>query len=283
MTVQADTFGSGIDTVVAVFTGTKVNTLTYRACNDGTSQGGKAIEQASVTWHAKAGTRYGIQVGGFQNQTGPIELHLKRVTPARNDDFGSSKVITTLPASLDAANRDATNQIGEPASECGGDIGLDQTRWYQFTPSTADDLQAEATAGPGAPGYVAIWTGSSLATLVKVDCSRGSADVHADARDDLSIPGRHGRWSLRPDAVRPLPRAVGRRPRLRGPALLTRNESRARSRVGRLPAGLLLRPRWTRLKLAARAVRRARPPASGRCRHRCARRICSSAAAGAAS
>jgi hypothetical protein len=123
-----------------------------------------------VTWRAKAGKRYAIQVGGFQNETGPIELHLKRVTPPANDDFGSSTRIATLPASLGAGNRAATNQIGEPASSCSDDIGLDQSRWYRFTPSTDADLQATVNAGPGSPGYVAVWTGDSLATLVEVGC-----------------------------------------------------------------------------------------------------------------
>jgi hypothetical protein len=65
-TVTASTAGSGFDTVLAVWTGASLTTLTQVTCDDdGVSSGGPSQKSFSVS----AGTTYYIQVGGWKDTT----------------------------------------------------------------------------------------------------------------------------------------------------------------------------------------------------------------------
>ncbi|HEV2890067.1 MAG TPA: fibronectin type III domain-containing protein [Frankiaceae bacterium] len=70
-TVVADTYGSGYDTVLAVYTGSNLTALTQVGCNDDTS-----TLQSEVSFTATAGTTYRIQLGGYNGATGTAWLHL---------------------------------------------------------------------------------------------------------------------------------------------------------------------------------------------------------------
>jgi hypothetical protein len=70
--VAADTFGSDFDTVLAVWTGPALNTLSLVDCNDDT-----ADLDSEVLFHALRGTTYLIQIGGFDGESGTLEFHLK--------------------------------------------------------------------------------------------------------------------------------------------------------------------------------------------------------------
>jgi hypothetical protein len=71
-TVTVDTFGSGFDTVVAVYTGAALGSLTRIACND--DVGGTVQSQISFT--ATAGTTYRLQVGGFNGAAGDLVVNV---------------------------------------------------------------------------------------------------------------------------------------------------------------------------------------------------------------
>ena len=61
-TATIDTLGSSFDTVLAVYTGTKLNRLAVIAANDDIPSGGGA---SRVAFSAVAGTTYRIAVDGF--------------------------------------------------------------------------------------------------------------------------------------------------------------------------------------------------------------------------
>ncbi|MFM1767505.1 MAG: hypothetical protein RJA22_34 [Verrucomicrobiota bacterium] len=78
-TARVDTFGSAIDTVVAVYTGGAVNALTQVAINNNAATG---VPASLVTFAAQEGAAYQIQVGGATGfgtpaATGPIQLNLQ--------------------------------------------------------------------------------------------------------------------------------------------------------------------------------------------------------------
>jgi hypothetical protein len=60
MTITANTFGSGYDTVLAAYTGGSFATLINVACNDDTSG-----LQSQISFSATAGTTYRFQIGGY--------------------------------------------------------------------------------------------------------------------------------------------------------------------------------------------------------------------------
>src|SRR5262249_28048982 len=70
-TVAIDTFGSSVDTVLAVYTGSALPTLNLVTCNDNTASGTTA-QQSRVTFPATAGTTYRVQVGGYNSAFGSL-------------------------------------------------------------------------------------------------------------------------------------------------------------------------------------------------------------------
>src|SRR4051794_10401614 len=79
-----DTRGSGFDTYVAVYTGTRVDRLTWVAGNDVDFWVGSARAQFT----AVSGTVYRIQVDGMRGESGAISLTWNRPRPV-NDDFAA--------------------------------------------------------------------------------------------------------------------------------------------------------------------------------------------------
>lgn len=68
-----NTSGSNYDTVLAVYTGNAVNSLTLVAANDDVELG--IVIHSSVTFAAAAGTTYRIAVAGFRGDTGNVTLN----------------------------------------------------------------------------------------------------------------------------------------------------------------------------------------------------------------
>lgn len=66
-----NTFGSNFDTLLAVYTGTAVNSLTQVAANDDSGTG----NQSEVTFNATAGTIYRIAVDGYNAASGNVVLN----------------------------------------------------------------------------------------------------------------------------------------------------------------------------------------------------------------
>jgi subtilisin len=72
-TTTIDTAGSNFDTVLAVYTGSAVNSLTHIASNDDDAALG---QQSKVSFTANAGTTYQIAVDGFGAAAGNINMRL---------------------------------------------------------------------------------------------------------------------------------------------------------------------------------------------------------------
>lgn len=70
-TVSVDTFASDFDTVLGVYTGADLASLTQIACNDD-AQG----SQSAVTFEAVTGTTYYLQVGGFAGANGDAVINV---------------------------------------------------------------------------------------------------------------------------------------------------------------------------------------------------------------
>jgi hypothetical protein len=99
--VSVDTCNSDFDTLLAVYTGSAVNTLSEVASNDDALD---CSPQSAVSFSASAGTTYRIAVDGFSGATGTVQLDLEPDSSPPNgpgDDFfadvvatGSSKALT---------------------------------------------------------------------------------------------------------------------------------------------------------------------------------------------
>ncbi|HEU5106357.1 MAG TPA: hypothetical protein VFU11_11010 [Solirubrobacterales bacterium] len=165
------TTSSRLDAVLAVYTGSQLDSLTEVAANDETSApfgpGGCRGSDSAVAFEAVAGTTYRIAVDGANGSSGRFELRLEG-RPA-NDAFDSPRFIAaTLPAfASQVTNERATKQSGEPdhAGAPGG-----QSVWFEWTAPTSGRVRIATCSPEGIDldTVLAVYTGSSLGGLTQV-------------------------------------------------------------------------------------------------------------------
>ncbi len=71
-TASLDTFGSGFDTLLGVYTGSSVSALTERASNDDLSY--PLILESAVIMNVTSGVTYYVAVDGYNSASGPVTL-----------------------------------------------------------------------------------------------------------------------------------------------------------------------------------------------------------------
>jgi hypothetical protein len=218
--VSVDTCGSNIDTLLAVYTGKAVGSLTPVQSNDDGS--GKCAPASRLSFDAVANTVYKIAVDGKAGAQGSIQLEVD-ARPG-NDDFGTA---TALPGSLGiywpGSTRLATKQPGEPdhAGDAGG-----HSVWFSWTPSKSAAVEFDACTGTFDPLF-AIYTGGAVGALTPVatsdagtgECEEGGRSVAFDAVAGstyrLAIDGAggdsgHFELHLRPAIAHPRSLAISR-------------------------------------------------------------------------
>ena len=120
--------------------------------------------------------------GGFdQGGTGTYQLNIQAILRPSNDDFDNATVIGALPFSDPVDLTVATTQAGEPTPSCVSFSPVSKTVWYTFTPAETRFLIFASTNNAAFATVVAVYTGSSLATLTEVSCGGGSVVFTADA------------------------------------------------------------------------------------------------------
>src|SRR4051812_28033757 len=129
--VSTCTLGPGVDTVLAVYTGSAVAGLTPVASNDERAEARCHSSDSEVAFEASAGTTYRIAVDGKGGSEGEFELVLRGTPP--NDEFDNAEPIEP-GAFLPGDTSFASKQAGEPnhAGITGG-----HSVWYSWTPSNS--------------------------------------------------------------------------------------------------------------------------------------------------
>lgn len=171
--VDLDTFDSGFDTVLAVYTGSW-GALAHVACNDDTNS-----LQSRVAFNALAGTTYYVQVGGFGGDTGELQLNGRTgtpfVTPA-NDDRANAETLDVSGPMQTQSTRYATLEAGE-ANPC-APIGA--TVWFTFTAPSSDSLELD-TAGSSFDTVMGLYD----ADLNQLACNDDDYSLQARIRYDV--------------------------------------------------------------------------------------------------
>jgi hypothetical protein len=162
--VTFDTFGSDFDTLLAVYTGDRMEDLANVASNDESGFG----HQSMVMFSAVTGTTYRIAVAGYDHwngsgmATGTIALHWGN--PLANDAFAAAATITGNSGITAGLNEGATKEEGEPvhAGNAGG-----ASLWWQWTASENGTVRFD-TFGSNFDTLLAVYTGDSVAGLTPV-------------------------------------------------------------------------------------------------------------------
>lgn len=163
--VGIDTQGSTIDTLLAVYTGNAVNTLTLVASNDddGTPNGA-----SSLTLDFQSSQTYYIAIDGKNGASGLVFSNTKYAPPL-NDDFVNAEILSggsglITPASSPNNIRVATSESGEPlhAGQVGGG-----SVWFELTAPQSGQVIMN-TVGSGFDTLLGVYQGSSVTTLLEI-------------------------------------------------------------------------------------------------------------------
>jgi hypothetical protein len=157
-----ETRGSDIDTLLAVYTGPAVDSLSVVASNDDRSLRDRT---SVVNFDAVAGTEYSIAIDSFDpDKMGDLRLTWWIRPP--NDDFSDAETLAGGEGITETNNRLATREPEEPRHLgrcCRGDHSV----WYTWTAPERGTLTLE-TRGSRFDTIMAVYKGSALSELEKL-------------------------------------------------------------------------------------------------------------------
>ncbi len=158
------TKGSRLDTLLGVYTGSELATLSPLTSND---DPGSGTTQAEARFNAIAGTRYHIAVDGFDGANGLVMLSaaIDQAGPAPlNDNFSYASSLSGTNIEIETTNIGATREKSEPliSSTEGG-----KSLWWTWT-APADGALVLSTAGSGFDTLLGLFSGTTLVTLYSI-------------------------------------------------------------------------------------------------------------------
>ncbi len=159
--VALDTVGSSFDTLLAVYTGSSVTTLTLVAADNDSGTNGASL----LMFSAVAGTEYNFSVDGFNGASGSVLLNIDQTPiPPINDSFTNRILITGMSNTVTGYTLGATVESGEPTPP--GRLGA-QSAWWTWTAPTNGLVMIELL-GTCPFNSIAAYVGNSLSTLKRV-------------------------------------------------------------------------------------------------------------------
>ena len=164
-TLSLSTQGSSFDTMLGLYVGASVGSLSQVAAND---QAGGVNAWSAISATINAGTTYWVAVDGKGQQRGSVTLAstFSPGAPAPNDAFANAGVLgSTLATTTDTHTRGASRESGEPihAGASGGAASL----WWTTTPAV-DGRLFVSTAGSSFNTVLGLYNGTDVAALVTV-------------------------------------------------------------------------------------------------------------------
>lgn len=181
--VTLSTAGSSFDTVLAVYTGSAVGSLTLVASNDD----GPNTTTSLVAFSATLGTTYQIAVDGYSGASGSVVITL--TPPAgsgggggggagpANDSFARASPIGSSDGSFSVSSVGATREPGEPdhANQRGG-----ASLWWSWTAPAAGTVSI-STAGSNFDTLLAVYIGNALNGLTLIAANDDAANATTSA------------------------------------------------------------------------------------------------------
>jgi len=135
------TANANYDTMLAVYTGSAVNSLSVVAQNDDIVLG--VDTESQLEFDFTGGTTYRIAVDGWGGDAGQADLQFTLLDAPANDDIASAETLSGAAGAVHGDTTNATEEAGEPnhASNPGG-----ASVWYRWT-AGADATVTMDTAG----------------------------------------------------------------------------------------------------------------------------------------
>ncbi len=155
------TLSSSYSTLVGVYAGTSLNSLTPVASNSSAGNG-----MSGVSFTAQAGTTYEVTVDG---QNGASGLTILGINYA-NDAFETPATLSGASVGVTASNVNASREAGELPIR---GIGSGHSLWYQWTPPATARYEVSAFSPDFDPVFE-IYTGTSVNHLSQISGAEGS-------------------------------------------------------------------------------------------------------------
>jgi alpha-tubulin suppressor-like RCC1 family protein len=166
--VTVDTMGSAFNTLLGVYTGSSVGSLTVVASNDDSGD-----ITSAATFTAAAGTEYWIAVDGKNGATGSATVNLNFTPPTApaNDAFANATAISGISAQVIGHNINASKEAGEPdfvyTDGSGKTSAGGRSVWWKWT-APADGQVFLTTGGTAFDTLLAVYTGTAINALTLV-------------------------------------------------------------------------------------------------------------------
>jgi hypothetical protein len=184
--ITATTCNSLTETLIGIYTGSSVDSLTEVASNN---DGGPGCYGSRVTFNAVAGTTYMIAVDARRSDDDTIyrqafKLRLHAAGHPPNDDFDNAEKLSgPLPIGyIHGDNFDATVEPGEP-NHLGHSDGA--SIWYRWTaPASVDVIVDTCFSEPDT--LLAIYTGDSVGNLTEVASNDNEPGCRGGSRATFS-------------------------------------------------------------------------------------------------
>ncbi|MBA3848656.1 MAG: hypothetical protein C0502_01515 [Opitutus sp.] len=177
--VTVETVGSTLDTVLAVYNGPTLGTLSTIASNDDVSA---AATSSRVGFSVTAGATYRIAVAGKSGTAGGVHLTLG-YQPA-NDAFSAATNLTGKSIRVSGINAVSTSENSEPTAATGTQ---GRSVWFRWTAPTTSDYSLSVFAF-GFNAVAAVYTGNTLGDLAKLDTA--SEEVYNESAYIEAVAGR---------------------------------------------------------------------------------------------
>jgi Divergent InlB B-repeat domain len=177
--------GLDLDTVLGVYTGSSLGGLTQVASNDDGPRAWCRDHNSELELTVVSGTSYTIAVDTKGDSQGRFGLSIE--APGANDDFADPRVLPdSLNLSIGHSNALASKETGEPnhAAQPGG-----ASVWFSWTAPSSGPVSISACPYlEEAPDtLLAVYTGTSLASLVPVAASDDSPSACQEAGSEVSF------------------------------------------------------------------------------------------------
>jgi hypothetical protein len=171
--VVVSTCESDFDTLVGVYTGTAVGSLTQIAANDNGCGMGRL--QSRLSFQATIGTTYSLAIDGFGGDSGLVDLTVD--VPPANDNFSAALPISGEVGSVDGTTLGATNQPGEPV------FGR-RSVWFSWT-APSSGRATFGTCGSDFDTMLAAYSGAAVDELTGIAGSDDHEDCDFASRIDF--------------------------------------------------------------------------------------------------
>lgn len=166
--VRFDTSGSGLDTVLSLWSGER-HPLVHLACNDDVD---RTVGDASsaVQLFARRGETYHLQIAAARRPAGVMNLRVAELPAGPEGDPFERPIWLELPAEVELDTTYATTEPGEAWAPCAREGG--HSVWFGLQPAIEMWLRLD-TLGSDYPVILALWQGREQ-PLEAVACATAS-------------------------------------------------------------------------------------------------------------